>query len=51
MLAASHAVASVSGPLSGFTGWLAGAVVAGVLGLIVGWIAALGIGLVAKARG
>jgi uncharacterized protein len=50
MLAAGKAVGSVFGPLGGFMGWFTGAAIAGVLGLVVGWIAALGVGAAGKLR-
>ncbi|MGL4240674.1 MAG: DUF808 domain-containing protein [Beijerinckiaceae bacterium] len=51
MLAVSHAVSGVSGPLGAAAGWLAGASAAGVLGLAVGWIAAMGLSLTNRFRG
>jgi uncharacterized protein len=47
-LAIAGAVGGVFGPLSGLMNWLVNAALAGVLGLIVGWIAALGWGAVQK---
>jgi uncharacterized protein len=48
MLGVGDAVGRLAGPLSGFVAWFAGAVVAGLLGLLIGWIAAIGVGLVRK---
>lgn len=50
-LAISTAVGGVFGPLSGFMGWLTGATLAGVLGLVAGWFTAIGITGVARLKG
>jgi uncharacterized protein len=48
--AIAASVGSVFGPLSGLMNWLVGATLAGVLGLVVGWIAALGWGAAQRMR-
>jgi uncharacterized protein len=50
MLAAGKAVGSVFGPFGGFMNWFTGAVISGILGLVVGWIAALGVTAVGQAK-
>jgi uncharacterized protein len=50
MLAAGKAVGGVFGPLNGFMNWFTGATIAGVLGLLVGWIAALGVAAAGKLK-
>lgn len=50
MLAAGNAVGGLFGPFSGFMSWLTGATLAGILGLAVGWIAALGLGAVSRLK-
>jgi uncharacterized protein len=50
MLAAGKAVGGVFGPLGGFMDWFTGATLAGLLGLVIGWIAAMGVGVVARLR-
>jgi uncharacterized protein len=50
MLAAGGLVGGLFGPISGFMNWLTGATIAGVLGLVVGWIAALCVGAAARLR-
>jgi uncharacterized protein len=47
----SGRIGGIFGPFSGFMGWLAGATLAGILGLAVGAVAALGLSTVSRARG
>jgi hypothetical protein len=51
MKAVGKAVSGVFGPLAGFLSWLSEATVAGVLGLVVGWVTALAVSAVSRAKG
>ncbi|MBB3858855.1 hypothetical protein GGQ88_000095 [Novosphingobium hassiacum] len=49
--AAQHAVEVATGPVGGVLGWLTYAVASAIVGLVLGSIVAVGVHLVAKARG